>query len=59
MHGKRQETLAPPLLRRWGINFYSRPVLSWRLATTCMEGEVMTDMYYPIYAEGLYKAIQR
>ena len=24
-----------------------------------MPGEVMTDMYYPIYPEGLYQAIKR
>mmetsp|Transcript_6320 Transcript_6320/g.13946 ORF Transcript_6320/g.13946 Transcript_6320/m.13946 type:complete len:545 (-) Transcript_6320:1206-2840(-) len=43
----------------WGINFYSRVVLSWRLSSSCMMGEVMTDMYYPIYPEGMYKAIVR
>ena len=27
--------------------------------TTCMPDEVMTDMYYPIYPDGLYNAIKR
>ncbi len=43
----------------WGINYYSRTVLSWCLTPSCMPTEVMTDMYYPIYPSGLYAAIQR
>ncbi|KAJ9525371.1 hypothetical protein QJQ45_003231 [Haematococcus lacustris] len=43
----------------WGINYYSRTVLSWWLQPSCMPAEVMTDMYYPIYPDGLYKAIVR
>ena len=34
-------------------------MLSWHLQPCCMPGEVMTDMYYPIYPEGLYQAIKR
>ena len=50
-----------PLCRcnRWGINFYSRPVLNWTMRTTCKPGERMTDMFYPIYPQGLYNAIAR
>jgi len=43
----------------WGINYYSRTVLSWWLQPACMPTEVMTDMYYPIYPEGMYRAIKR
>lgn len=28
----------------WGINFYSRCVLTWSLQPSCMPSEVMTDM---------------
>ena len=34
-------------------------MLSWYLKPSCFPGEVMTDMYYPIYGEGLYKALTR
>uniref|UniRef100_A0A7S3VJH2 Beta-glucosidase n=1 Tax=Dunaliella tertiolecta TaxID=3047 RepID=A0A7S3VJH2_DUNTE len=43
----------------WGINFYSRCVLSWYLQPACFPNDVMTDMYYPIYPEGLYNCIKR
>lgn len=43
----------------WGINYYSRGIFSWYLAPSCRTQEVMTDMYYPIYPEGMYRAIQR
>jgi hypothetical protein len=43
----------------WGINYYSRAVLSWWLQPAAMPDEIMTDMYYPIYPEGLYAAIKR
>jgi len=43
----------------WGINYYSRVVLNWCFHTTGFQGEVMTDMYYPIYPEGMYNAIKR
>lgn len=46
-------------VRRWGINYYSRTVLSWWLQPACMPSEIMTDMYYPIYPEGMYAAIKR
>lgn len=56
-----------------GLNFYSRVVLEssildslWNMNFTqdsfgkpsCRQGEVMTDMQYPVYPEGLYDAIK-
>lgn len=43
----------------WGINYYTRAVISWYLQPGRMPGEVMMDMFYPMYPEGLYKAIKR
>ncbi|EFJ42987.1 hypothetical protein VOLCADRAFT_107029 [Volvox carteri f. nagariensis] len=43
----------------WGINYYSRGIFSWYLLPSCRHQEVMTDMYYPIYPEGMYRAIKR
>ncbi|PNH12078.1 Beta-glucosidase A, partial [Tetrabaena socialis] len=43
----------------WGINYYSRGVVSWHLTPTHKAQEVMTDMPYPLYAAGLYDAIKR
>ncbi|PNH12081.1 Beta-glucosidase A [Tetrabaena socialis] len=43
----------------WGINYYSRGIFSWYLCPSCRHAEVMTDMYYPIYPEGMYQAIKR
>ena len=49
-----------------GLNFYSRVVVQqvfWNIFSqgavvpSCKPGEVMTDMPYPMYADGLYKAI--
>jgi beta-glucosidase len=48
-----------------GLNYYSRVVAQnlsrWDkfVDTTCRPGEIMTDMPYPIYAEGLYHAIAK
>eukprot|EP00775_Hariotina_reticulata_P005032 gene5032-5274_t len=43
----------------FGVNYYSRAVVTWYLKPWCLPGEVMTDMYYPIYAEGLYDALMQ
>ncbi|KXZ56630.1 hypothetical protein GPECTOR_1g568 [Gonium pectorale] len=43
----------------WGINYYSRGVVNWNLTPTHRQQEVMTDMYYPVYPEGMYQAIKR
>lgn len=40
-----------------GLNYYSRGVMDWKLSPSCNEGEVMTDMPYALYAEGLLLAI--
>jgi beta-glucosidase len=50
-----------------GLNFYSRAVVQqakWNIfgadaiIPSCMDGEIMTDMQYPMYADGLYDAIK-
>ena len=56
-----------------GLNFYSRVVIKsnildsvWNMnfnkdtfgKPSCFQGEVMTDMQYPVYPEGLYDAIK-
>jgi hypothetical protein len=33
--------------------------VTWYLKPWCLPGEIMTDMYYPIYAEGLYDALMQ
>lgn len=33
--------------------------MTWYLKPWCLPGEIMTDMYYPIYAEGLYDALMQ
>lgn len=43
----------------WGINYYSRGVVGALLVPTCHPGEVMTDMPYPMYPQGLYDAVKR
>jgi len=63
---------APTSYDFMGLNFYSRVVLKSNIfdklissnfnttdivAPSCFDGEVMTDMEYPIYPEGLYIAI--
>lgn len=42
----------------FGVNYYSRALISWRLSPTCNPGEVMTDMPYVIYPAGLSLALQ-
>lgn len=41
-----------------GVNYYSRPVVNWNLMPSVMPGEKMSDMMYPLHAEGLYTAIK-
>ena len=38
-----------PLAFRWGVNFYSRPVLNWHMATTCfpVSGEASEQGWRP------------
>ncbi|KAK9867235.1 hypothetical protein WJX84_008526 [Apatococcus fuscideae] len=40
-----------------GINYYGRVLIDWKFKTVCHPGETMTDMPFPLYAEGLYEAI--
>lgn len=47
-----------------GLNYYSHVVteinpLTLTSGPSCFQGEIMTDMQYPIYPEGLYFAIKR
>lgn len=55
-----------PYFDFFGLNFYSRVVVQqkkWNpfaqdaVVPSCKDEEIMTDMPYPLYAEGLYKAI--
>lgn len=34
-------------------------VVTWYMKPWCLPGETMTDMYYPIYADGLYNALMQ
>jgi len=46
-----------------GLNYYSRVIVKWQpsltqlLVPSCYPGEIMTDMPYAMYAQGLYEAI--
>lgn len=33
--------------------------MTWYMKPWCLPGEIMTDMYYPIYSEGLYDALMQ
>lgn len=48
---------APPGCDFIGLNYYSRGVMDWKLSPACNSGEVMTDMPYALYAEGLTLAV--
>ncbi|MEW5313962.1 MAG: hypothetical protein WDW38_005492 [Sanguina aurantia] len=54
-----QDPAGKPPCDWWGVNYYSRCVVSWYLQPTKMAGELMTDMKYPVYSQGLYDAIKR
>lgn len=47
----------PPGCDFIGLNYYSRGVMDWKLSASCNEGEVMTDMPYSLYPEGLTLAV--
>lgn len=53
-----QEPGGKPPCDWWGINFYSRAVLTWWLQPAGMPRETMTDMFLPIYPEGMYDALK-
>lgn len=42
----------------WGINYYSRPVVTWYMTPSTFSGQRLTDMMYPVYAGGLYQAVK-
>eukprot|EP00878_Enallax_costatus_P007609 GHUV01007967.1.p1 GENE.GHUV01007967.1~~GHUV01007967.1.p1 ORF type:complete len:378 (+),score=113.54 GHUV01007967.1:966-2099(+) len=46
-----------PPMDWFGVNYYSRSVVTWYMKPWCLPGETMTDMYYPIYADGLYDSL--
>mmetsp|Transcript_28300 Transcript_28300/g.67275 ORF Transcript_28300/g.67275 Transcript_28300/m.67275 type:complete len:455 (-) Transcript_28300:91-1455(-) len=54
----RYEAQELPGLDWVGLNYYSRAVLSCKFAPVCHDGEIMTEMPYGIYPEGMYLAIQ-
>jgi len=41
-----------------GLNYYSRVLINW-FTPSCRPHEIMTDMPYPIFAEGFYHAIAK
>lgn len=41
------------------VLFVCRAVVTWYMKPWCLPDEIMTDMYYPIYAEGLYDALMQ
>lgn len=46
----------PPTTTTTPLN-KKKQVVSWYLKPTAKPGEIMTDMYYPVYAQGLYEAL--
>lgn len=52
-----QDKTGPPGCDFLGLNYYSRGVIDWKLQPTCNAGEVMTDMPYALYPEGLVVAV--
>ncbi|KAI8104603.1 hypothetical protein M9434_003157 [Picochlorum sp. BPE23] len=42
----------------FGLNYYSRGLMDWKLAASKNPGEMMTDMPYALYAEGIFKALE-
>lgn len=43
----------------FGLNYYSRGLFDWKLTATANPGEIMTDMPYSLFAEGLLQAVDR
>ena len=41
-----------------GLNYYSRAMLSASYAPVCADHELMTEMPYGVYPEGMYRAIE-
>lgn len=42
----------------FGLNYYSRGLMDWKLSAVANPGEIMTDMPYALHAEGLFKALE-
>ena len=49
----------PPPLDWFGLNFYGRVVLDWKLAPTCYSGEIMSDFGQGVWPSGFKAAIRR
>jgi beta-glucosidase/6-phospho-beta-glucosidase/beta-galactosidase len=47
----------PPGCDYFGINYYSRGVMDWKLSPACNDGETMTGMPYALHAQGLAPAL--
>ncbi len=41
----------------FGLNYYSRGLMDWKLSPAANPGEIMTDMPYALHAEGLFTAL--
>lgn len=42
----------------FGLNYYSRGLMDWKLSAVANPGEIMTDMPYALHAEGLFTALE-
>jgi beta-glucosidase len=56
LHISYQDYDAPTCYDFIGLNYYSRVVVAF--GPTCYPNEIMTDMEYPIYPQGIYDAIR-
>lgn len=42
----------------FGLNYYSRGLMDWKLSAVANPGELMTDMPYALHSEGLFTALK-
>jgi len=47
----------PPGCDHFGLNYYSRGLMDWKLTAVANPCELMTDMPYALHAEGLFDAL--
>jgi hypothetical protein len=55
----RVEEAERPPLDWFGLNFYGRVVLDWRLCPTCYPGELLSDFGQGVWPAGLKAAVRR
>ena len=59
-----EDDMETPLLDFIGLNYYSHPLLGLQLSlyepmySCCYSNEVMSDMQFRLYPEGIYRAVQ-